>query len=216
MHQLKPLRSCSRCRKNKVKCDSAKTRPAPCTPCAKKGLVCTLDYVVPPRRSDQLKSIHQSVAQLKHCVDRLLHDSLLSSDKQVTWQEVKKTLSVPSKVIKVADSTFIRLLLTHSELLFNDVEIELSQVETVLQDFLETMKKVLPPSSFSQLPPLLDLTYTFTCATSEPVLFLITILNFYFDIPNFDYLQFYDYAAALPSASQLWLFSNVVLYGIPF
>lgn len=212
---LKPLRSCSRCRKNKVKCDSANTRPDPCTACAKRGLPCTLDYVVPPRRSDELKKIHHSVSMVKSCVDRLLSDSMYQDGKAVTWSQMKKTILkpslIPTKIIKIDDSFFVKIMATESCLFFNNFELDLDDVEEVIFDFLETMKVILPFSDSQQLPPIHDLSYSLT--STDGILFLVTILNFYFDIPNFDYLRFYDHFVGQSAASQLWLFSNVVLYG---
>lgn len=257
---LKPLRSCTRCRKNKVKCDSANTRPGPCTACSKRGLVCTLDYVVPPRRSDELKKLHHSVSCVKGSVERLLKSSVVSStsiddqneenayrfgsssiielgnddagchrastttnrnnqsqhqhqNEQVTWVSIQKSLAgvVPSRIIKVSDDFFIRLMLKHSSLLINNFEIDLFDLEEVLFEFMFIVKSLLPSE---RLPPFNNASQLLS--SKEGSLYLISIINFYFDIPNFDYLEFYDHVCSNQSnyqVNQLWLFTNVILYG---
>ncbi|CDO93419.1 unnamed protein product [Kluyveromyces dobzhanskii CBS 2104] len=257
---LKPLRSCTRCRKNKIKCDSADTRPGACTACAKRGLVCTLDYVVPPRRSDELKKLHQSVSCVKSNVDRLLQNAVASSvvlgdqktdehdfelldntehvndgscchrsssnstwsyshyqqghlQQQVTWSSIKKSLigTIPSRIFKISDEFFIRLMLENRSLLFNNFELDLLSLEEVLFDFTFILKSLLPKErlpAFNNIGQML--------LSKEGSLYLVSIINFYFDIPGFDYLEFYDHVCSNQSkyqVSQLWLFSNVVLYG---
>ncbi|AAS51033.1 ACL195Cp [Eremothecium gossypii ATCC 10895] len=75
----KPLRSCVRCRKNKIKCDSATRRPKPCSSCLKKGVGCELEYVIPPQRSKELRSLYENVAYVRLKLNELMEscDQLL-------------------------------------------------------------------------------------------------------------------------------------------
>lgn len=290
---LKPLRSCSRCRKNKIKCDSAETRPRPCSSCSKRGLTCTLDYVVPPKRSDELKKLHQSVSCVKHSVDRLLQNAVETasyaaasmgrldmgmglglelegngsvgvggnkdvqvlggsetgseygseneigwdggsssgsgsgsgnsghsnrSSPEVTWSSIKKSLSgvIPSRIIKVNESKFLRLMLNRNCLMFNNFELDIHDLEEVLLEFSFIVRSVLQSADKSEeeLPPLDNIGQLLL--SKEGSVYLVSIINFYFDIPNFDYLEFYDHVTQGDSqmhVSELWLFCNVILYG---
>ncbi|AMD21825.1 HFL031Cp [Eremothecium sinecaudum] len=67
----KPLRSCVRCRRNKTKCNSAATRPEPCSSCAKKGVTCELEYVIPPQRSKELRSLYENVEYVRSKLEKL-------------------------------------------------------------------------------------------------------------------------------------------------
>ncbi|KAH3899766.1 Zn(II)2Cys6 transcription factor domain-containing protein SCDLUD_004054 [Saccharomycodes ludwigii] len=68
----KPLKSCIRCRKNKIKCDSIVKRPGPCSSCLKKNLKCELDYVVKPQRGKELKGLYDNL----HLIKNLLKDTI--------------------------------------------------------------------------------------------------------------------------------------------
>ncbi|CAK7897297.1 hypothetical protein CAAN1_03S07492 [[Candida] anglica] len=70
----KVLKSCSRCRSNKVRCDAMDMRPSPCTHCLKKGLECVLEVVhTPPKRStDVVESLTSEVQELKKVLDSLI------------------------------------------------------------------------------------------------------------------------------------------------
>lgn len=70
------LKSCSRCRKHKTKCDFVDTRPHPCTSCAKKGIECELEVVIPVKRSNILKSLNENIEQLKNSVEFLAHKEI--------------------------------------------------------------------------------------------------------------------------------------------
>ncbi|KAF6014567.1 hypothetical protein HII12_001392 [Brettanomyces bruxellensis] len=72
--QAKPrhLRSCARCRKHKTKCDYVDTVPNPCSSCARRGVTCELEIVIPIKRSNIIKNISDDINGLKDMVDSLL------------------------------------------------------------------------------------------------------------------------------------------------
>lgn len=72
--QPKPrhLRSCARCRKHKTKCDYVDTVPNPCSSCARRGVTCELEIVIPVKRSSIIKNISDDIEGLKSMVDSLL------------------------------------------------------------------------------------------------------------------------------------------------
>lgn len=63
----KVLKSCMRCRQYKTKCDAARTRPAPCTACARRARACVFEVVhTPPQRSSEVvELLGAEVARLK-------------------------------------------------------------------------------------------------------------------------------------------------------
>ncbi|VEU20522.1 DEKNAAC101243 [Brettanomyces naardenensis] len=80
--QPKPrhLKSCSRCRKHKTKCNYMDTAPNPCSSCAKRGVTCQLEIVIPVKRSNIIKNLSEDVDQLKLMVNQLLtRDKVLKS-----------------------------------------------------------------------------------------------------------------------------------------
>ncbi|GMG55757.1 unnamed protein product [Ambrosiozyma monospora] len=74
LDQPKPrhLKSCSRCRKHKTKCNYVDTQPNPCTACAKRGLTCELEIVIPVKRSNIIKNLADNVHELQQLVDQLI------------------------------------------------------------------------------------------------------------------------------------------------
>ncbi|ODV85961.1 hypothetical protein CANARDRAFT_183041, partial [[Candida] arabinofermentans NRRL YB-2248] len=72
--QPKPrhLKSCSRCRKHKTKCNYIDTQPNPCTSCSKRGLTCQLEIVIPVKRSNIIKNLSDNIDDLKDIVDSLV------------------------------------------------------------------------------------------------------------------------------------------------
>lgn len=67
----KLLKSCIRCRKHKTKCDASIKAPHPCSHCAKKGIECKMDFVLPPQRSDNLKNLISQVSNIKNDFNNL-------------------------------------------------------------------------------------------------------------------------------------------------
>lgn len=75
MDKKKILKSCTRCRKHKTKCDASKRHPLPCSHCSKRDLECSLDIVnaVPNRIDSQIiESLNDEVNSLKRTVDNLI------------------------------------------------------------------------------------------------------------------------------------------------
>ena len=68
----KHLKSCSRCRKHKTKCNYIETNPNPCTSCSKRGLNCHLELVIPVKRSNIIKNLSNDIKILKNLVNDLI------------------------------------------------------------------------------------------------------------------------------------------------
>lgn len=73
---LKHLKSCSRCRKHKTKCNYIDVAPYSCSSCAKRGLVCELEVVVPVKRSNIIKNLSNDIENLKKLVNDLIEKDL--------------------------------------------------------------------------------------------------------------------------------------------
>ncbi|CDK30019.1 unnamed protein product [Kuraishia capsulata CBS 1993] len=93
--QPKPrrLKSCTRCRKHKVKCDFIQTEPNPCTCCVKKGVVCELEVIIPVRRSNLIKDMRTCVLELKMKVAELV-----KADKSLREMCTRKGLVIEGVV----------------------------------------------------------------------------------------------------------------------
>ncbi|KAH3671498.1 hypothetical protein OGAPHI_000201 [Ogataea philodendri] len=95
--KLRFLKSCARCRKHKIKCNLAETRPSPCTSCAKRGHDCHLETVVHVQRSTIIKNLADSIENMKGVVDMLLlQDRLLQNIIQERGIKVDGLLDLES------------------------------------------------------------------------------------------------------------------------
>ncbi|KAK6463786.1 putative transcription factor [Scheffersomyces coipomensis] len=72
----KVLKTCSRCRKHKTKCDALLTNPYPCSHCSKKNLNCTLELMTkaPADRSsiDLIEKLSSEVDDLNKVLDNII------------------------------------------------------------------------------------------------------------------------------------------------
>ncbi|KAK6200062.1 putative transcription factor [Scheffersomyces amazonensis] len=71
----KVLKTCTRCRKHKTKCDALITNPLPCSHCAKKSMNCTLELMTKaPERSsiDLVEKLASEVNELNEVLDRII------------------------------------------------------------------------------------------------------------------------------------------------
>ncbi|EEQ40673.1 Fungal Zn(2)-Cys(6) binuclear cluster domain family protein [Clavispora lusitaniae] len=67
------LKSCTRCRSSKIRCDAMLTQPWPCTFCSKRSFVCMLDVSQPAKREyDVTERLVADVRDLHHRLDRLV------------------------------------------------------------------------------------------------------------------------------------------------
>lgn len=65
--QGRVLKTCSRCRQHKTRCDAILTHPGPCSHCAKKNAFCTLEVITkkPDRGNDMVESLSEEVNEIK-------------------------------------------------------------------------------------------------------------------------------------------------------
>ncbi|CAH6722543.1 hypothetical protein CLIB1444_10S00826 [[Candida] jaroonii] len=102
MDKKKILKSCTRCRKHKTKCDASKRHPLPCSHCSKRDLECSLDIVnaVPNRIDSQIiESLNDEVNSLKLTVDNLItkKNKLINTIimKNPSISEIQKCIEYP-------------------------------------------------------------------------------------------------------------------------
>lgn len=70
-NRSRPIRSCTHCRQQKVKCDASDTYPGPCTRCAKAGRDCRVDPYFKPKKGGQVQSLRDDVSALRRQVEYL-------------------------------------------------------------------------------------------------------------------------------------------------
>ncbi|SCW03111.1 LAFE_0G03180g1_1 [Lachancea fermentati] len=202
--QKKPLRSCVRCRKNKTKCDSICMRPGPCTPCSRKGVECVLDYVAPPQRSKELRVLCDSVDYVRESLDMLCqsYDKLLKEVGELP-SPVKNVKCSSTKVLKIAENSFVVISLDDYGLKVNDFKIGKESVESAFRDFRRVLSNVLvlygrwesgvEKGFVEGVHDEFLAQYRFdSLFRSNQLLVLLCILNFYFDVPGLDYLLLFD------------------------
>lgn len=151
----KILKSCIRCRKHKTKCDAFERQPNACSSCAKRGVQCKIDYVLPPQRSDNLKNLVQSVNEIKKEFGKL--ESGYSQLFKVLGIQVESFDSWKSQklannegeeeeavddlsLIKLPNGSFISLHLVSSDkLLFNNMLISINELHAKISQLVSEM-----------------------------------------------------------------------------
>ncbi|QLQ78790.1 hypothetical protein HG537_0B01380 [Torulaspora globosa] len=201
----KPLRSCTRCRKNKIKCDSFVRRPEPCSSCVKKGVECHVDYVSPPQRSQEMKVLFDNIKFAKERISTLcvVYDKLLE-DAQVGIDEFKlKKLGSPTRILKILDKFYLFSIDKDAGSFFvNNYRIDLRLLEESFGHFRKLMSKSLEiyvtwenvrDIEAKEMELFVSQFSLESMVDNNQLLLLICILNFYFDIPGLDYLKIYDH-----------------------
>lgn len=201
----KALRSCVRCRKNKIKCDLQETRPDCCTPCKKKGHECYVDFVVPHQRSQELLNLYQTVSEVKGTIGRLgiKYDKLgEKSLKVLDLDSSEVTGSMHSKVLKLGDDEFIFFTMESDRLCVNGLSISRSQLDIAFGEFRGLVENMLElygrweAESNSVSEGVIDESVgKYSCEklfTSGQLPFLLCIVNFYFETPGLNYGLLFD------------------------
>ncbi|QLL31277.1 hypothetical protein HG536_0B01390 [Torulaspora globosa] len=203
--EKKPLRSCARCRKNKIKCDSFIRRPEPCSSCVKKGVECHVDYVNPPQRSQEMKVLFDNIKYAKERIsslcavyDRLLEDAHVGrSDMQV------RKLDSPTRILKILDKFYLFVIDEDAGSFYvNNYKIDLRLLEESFEHFRKLISKSLEiyvtwenvrDIEGRELDLFISQFSLESMVENNQLLLLICILNFYFDIPGLDYLKIYNH-----------------------
>ncbi|CAN6648417.1 putative transcription factor Sef1p [Trichomonascus vanleenenianus] len=78
--RTRPIRSCTFCRNQKVRCDASAQYPQPCSKCAKTGRECVVDPYFKPQKGGQVQSLRDDLHTLRQQVEYLQkRESLLAS-----------------------------------------------------------------------------------------------------------------------------------------
>lgn len=201
----KALRSCVRCRKNKIKCDLQEKRPGSCTPCSRRGMDCYVDYVVPHQRSQELINLFQNVEDIKRSMGKLTSNYEKIAREHVPLFCMNRqgfSSSVGSKVLKLAEGEFIIIALSGEGLRVNNYLINREDIEVALKDFQDVVGTLLqlyerPDCGRSCVnETVIDESvgkYTVeNLFHSEQLPFLLCVVNFYFEIPGLKYNELFD------------------------
>ncbi|CAI5760013.1 unnamed protein product [Candida verbasci] len=146
----KILKTCSRCRLHKTKCDAIKTDPLPCSHCLKKNLNCTLDIIKKPiTRSKSLDIIEKLNIEVRE-LNQIL-DSYISRKNAITATK----LIVPTPSISEIQSCITTIeeipsISTHGEFTISSnvqikpVSLMESQVASLFRIYEENFNQYLP------------------------------------------------------------------------
>lgn len=61
----RPIRSCTHCRQQKIKCNALEVFPAPCSRCARAERKCVIDPLFKPHKGGQVQSLRDDISNLK-------------------------------------------------------------------------------------------------------------------------------------------------------
>lgn len=75
VYRARPVRSCTHCRQQKIKCNALETFPAPCTRCAKMDRKCVVDPFFKPQKGGQVQSLRDDISSLKQQLAQLQRKS---------------------------------------------------------------------------------------------------------------------------------------------
>lgn len=80
-YRPRPVRSCTHCRQQKIRCNALETFPAPCTRCQKMDRKCVVDPFFKPQKGGQVQSLRDDISSLKQQLAELQRkNSTVSSD----------------------------------------------------------------------------------------------------------------------------------------
>ena len=82
-YRPRPVRSCTHCRQQKIRCNALETFPAPCTRCSKMDRKCVVDPFFKPQKGGQVQSLRDDISSLKQQLAALQRkNSTFSSDME--------------------------------------------------------------------------------------------------------------------------------------
>lgn len=79
----RPVKSCTHCRQQKIRCNAMDTYPQPCTRCAKMERSCIIDPFFKPQKGGQVQSLREDISSLKQQLALLQRKSSNASPDQV-------------------------------------------------------------------------------------------------------------------------------------
>ncbi|GAV53491.1 hypothetical protein ZYGR_0AI07750 [Zygosaccharomyces rouxii] len=206
--EKKVLRSCVRCRKNKTKCDSMETRPDPCTSCVRKGVECQLDYVTPPQRSKEMKSLYENIRFASDRISRLcmVYDNFSKKFEIAAPKKPRKDVDLnqyPTRILKVKDQFFsFNLNSFDGSLCINNFRIKNEYLDKCFKNVREIIwglvkiyfkwEKIGDRHEEKARTFVSEFTARYLLQKNQ-LLLLLCILNFYYDIPGLRYLNIFQY-----------------------
>lgn len=79
-YRARPVRSCTHCRQQKIKCNALETYPEPCTRCAKMDRKCVVDPSFRPQKGGQVQLLRDDISSLKQQLAALQRISTTSPE----------------------------------------------------------------------------------------------------------------------------------------
>lgn len=79
VYRARPVKSCTHCRQQKIRCDALDTYPNPCTRCAKMDRKCLIDPFFKPQKGGQVQSLRDDISSLKQQLAMLQRKSTNAS-----------------------------------------------------------------------------------------------------------------------------------------
>lgn len=83
-YRARPVRSCTHCRQQKIKCNALETYPEPCSRCAKMDRKCVVDPLFRPQKGGQVQLLRDDISSLKQQLAALQRISTGSPESEMT------------------------------------------------------------------------------------------------------------------------------------
>ncbi|CDF89716.1 ZYBA0S04-10946g1_1 [Zygosaccharomyces bailii CLIB 213] len=207
-NEKRALRSCVRCRKNKTKCDSMERRPNPCTSCMRKGVECHLDYVTPPQRSKEMKSLYESIRFASDKISTLcmVYDDFMKKFHLNHMRGTRRGIDCnkfPTRILKVKEQFFsFNLNPVDGSLYLNNFRIRSDFLKQSFANFRQIVNSLIKiyfkwerieGSSMDKVEIFVSQLNPNYLLQTNQLLLLLCILNFYYDIPGLKYLNIFEY-----------------------
>lgn len=174
-----------------------------------------MDYVAPPQRSKELRSLYDNVSFVKDKLGSLcsMYESLLAGVKHPALDAAGRGAAGSSrastKIVKTAPDSFVSFTLSADSLQVNNFRIPLDSLQSTFRRFRDTLQSLLelyarwePATAAAPDPGVCgrdlardDFLSQYDAAAlfdSNQLLLLLSIVNFYYDIPGLRYLQVFD------------------------
>lgn len=107
VHRTRPIRACTHCRQQKIKCNASDTYPVPCERCSHMGRKCVVDPLFRPQKGGQVQILKEDVSSLKQQVETL-QERALQLMNVITKQNANG--AIPDGVVKQLTEEHSRLL----------------------------------------------------------------------------------------------------------
>lgn len=115
----RPVKSCTHCRQQKIRCNAAETYPAPCTRCSKMDRKCVVDPFFKPQKGGQVQSLREDISSLKMQLQALQRKNEMSPSNDLASSRSTSPSSTAT-IAEYQNLTYSPSMDSNSRVLFGD------------------------------------------------------------------------------------------------